>query len=108
VVTEGSTGYSAPGVTDVAVAHKGRRGSTIHATGTAGHASRPADAENAIYRASDAVDLVRSLNAPEATVLGTDLSGSIAVTEIEGGSAWNVVPDSCSVTFIGPGVEGRV
>ena len=98
VVTEGSTGYSAPGVTDVAVAHKGRRGSTIHATGTAGHASRPADAENAIYRASDAVDIVRSLDAPEATVLGAELSGSVAVTEIEGGSAWNVIPDNCSVT----------
>ncbi|WP_253736647.1 M20 family metallopeptidase [Halohasta salina] len=98
VVTEGSTGYSAPGATDVAVAHKGRRGSTIHATGTAGHASRPADAENAIYRASDAVDVVRSLEAPDATVLGAELSGSVAVTEIEGGSAWNVIPDSCSVT----------
>jgi len=98
VVTEGSTGYSAPGVTDVAVAHKGRRGSTIHAMGTAGHASRPDDAENAIYRACDAVDRVRSLEAPEATVLGTQLSGSVAVTEIEGGSAWNVIPDGCSIT----------
>ena len=98
VVTEGSTGYSAPGVTDVAVAHKGRRGSTIHTTGTAGHASRPANAENAIYRACDAVDVVRSLEAPDATVLGTHLSGSLAVTEIEGGSAWNVIPDGCSVT----------
>ncbi|MFO7834163.1 MAG: M20/M25/M40 family metallo-hydrolase [Halohasta sp.] len=98
VVTEGSTGYSAPGVTDVAVAHKGRRGSTIRASGTAGHASRPAEAENAIYRASDAVDVVRSLSAPEATVLGAELSGSVAVTEIEGGSAWNVIPDTCSVT----------
>jgi len=98
VVTEGSTGYSAPGVTDVAVAHKGRRGSTIEATGTAGHASRPDDAENAIYRASDAVDVVRSLDAPETTVLGAKLAGSLAVTEIEGGSAWNVIPDRCSVT----------
>jgi len=98
VVTEGSTGYSAPGVTDVAVAHKGRRGSTVHASGAAGHASRPDDAENAIYRACDAVDVVRSLEAPETTVLGTHLSGSLAVTEIEGGSAWNVIPDGCSVT----------
>ena len=98
VVTEGSTSYSAPGVTDVAVAHKGRRGSTIEATGTAGHASRPDDAENAIYRARDAVDVVRSLDAPETTVLGADLDGSLAVTEIEGGSAWNVIPDRCLVT----------
>ena len=33
IVGEGSTGYSAPGMTDVAVAHKGRRGSTITAAG---------------------------------------------------------------------------
>ena len=98
VVAEGSTGYSAPAVIDVAVAHKGRRGSTIHASGTAGHASRPEEADNAIYRACDAVDTVRSLEAPEATVLGTHLSGSLAVTEIDGGSAWNVIPDGCSVT----------
>ncbi|TQQ83742.1 M20 family peptidase [Halonotius terrestris] len=99
VVVEGSTGYSAPGVTDVAVAHKGRRGSTLLASGTAGHASRPDDAENAVYRACDAVDIVRSLDAPETTVLGNDLSGSVAVTEIDGGSAWNVIPESCSVTI---------
>jgi len=51
IVTEGSTDYSAAGVTDVAVAHKGRRGSTLTASGTAGHASRPDDADNAVYRA---------------------------------------------------------
>jgi acetylornithine deacetylase len=98
IVTEGSTGYSAAGVTDVAVAHKGRRGSTLTASGTAGHASRPDDADNAVYRACDAVDIVRSLDAPETTVIGNKLSGSIAVTEIDGGSAWNVIPDRCTVT----------
>lgn len=98
IVTEGSTGYSAAGVTDVAVAHKGRRGSTLTASGTAGHASRPDDADNAVYRACDAVDIVRSLDVPETTALGTELSGSIAVTEIDGGSAWNVIPDQCTVT----------
>ena len=99
IVIEGSTGYSAAGVTDVAVAHKGRRGSTLTATGTAGHASRPDDADNAIYRACDAVDIVRGLDAPETTVLGNELSGSVAVTEINGGSAWNVIPDQCTVTI---------
>jgi len=98
IVTEGSTGYSATGVTDVAVAHKGRRGSTLTASGTAGHASRPGDADNAVYRACDAVDIVRGLDAPETTVFGNELSGSIAVTEIDGGSAWNVIPDQCTVT----------
>ncbi|WP_049937430.1 M20 family metallopeptidase [Haloplanus natans] len=98
VVGEGSTGYSAPGVTDVAVAHKGRRGSTLVATGASAHASEPEAGENAIYRACDAVDVVRGFDAPETTVLGQRLAGSVAVTEIEGGSGWNVVPDRCVVT----------
>jgi acetylornithine deacetylase len=100
VVTEGSTGYSAPGVTDVAVAHKGRRGSTLVATGTAAHASEPEAGANAVYRACDAVDVVRSLPAPsaEVAVLGDPMTGSLVVTEIEGGSAWNVVPERCTVT----------
>jgi acetylornithine deacetylase len=98
VVGEGSTGYSAPGVTDVAVAHKGRRASTIEVSGSAAHASEPEAGENAIYRATDAVDAVGEFSFPETTVLGHDVRGSIAVTEIEGGSAWNVIPDACSVT----------
>jgi acetylornithine deacetylase len=98
VVVEGTTGYSAPGVTDVAVAHKGRRGSTILARGKRAHAGEPEAGENAIYRACDAVDVVRGLDVPGATVLGHDLSGSVAVTEVEGGSGWNVIPDRCAVT----------
>jgi len=98
VVGEGSTGYSAPGVTDVAVAHKGRRGSTLVARGEGAHASEPEAGENAVYRACDAVDVVRALDAPETTVLGQELRGSVAVTEIDGGTAWNVIPDRCEVT----------
>jgi len=99
VVGEGSTGYSAPGVTDVAVAHKGRRGVTLVTEGVAAHASEPEAGENAVYRAVDAVNAVRDLEAPTATVLGHDLTGSVVVTGIEGGSAWNVVPERCSITI---------
>jgi len=98
VVVEGSTGYSAAGVTDVAVAHKGRRGSTIVAEGEAAHASEVDAGENAIYRATDAVDVVRDLEFPSTEVLGHELRGSVAVTEIGGGSAWNVIPERCEVT----------
>jgi len=98
VVGEGSTGYSAPGVTDVAVAHKGRRGSTLVAEGSAAHASEVETGVNAIYRATDAVDVVRDLAFPTAEVLGHELSGSVAVTEVDGGSAWNVIPERCEVT----------
>jgi len=98
VVGEGSTGYSAGGVTDVAIAHKGRRGSTITASGAAAHASEPDAGENAIYRALDAVDVVHELPFPATTVLGHDVTGSLVATEIEGGTAWNVVPEECTVT----------
>ncbi|WP_128477421.1 M20 family metallopeptidase [Halorussus pelagicus] len=98
VVGEGSTGYSAPGVTDVAVAHKGRRGSTVTARGTAAHASNPESGENAVYRACDAVDVIRDLDFPAVEVFGEEVRGSVAVTEIEGGSAWNVIPETCEVT----------
>ncbi|KDE59945.1 peptidase M20 [Halostagnicola sp. A56] len=98
VVGEGSTNYSGPDVTDVAVAHKGRRASTITARGTASHASEPEAGENAIYRATDAVDAIRDLEAPSLEVAGDRLEGSLVVTEIEGGSAWNVVPENCAIT----------
>jgi len=98
VVGEGSTGYSAAGMTDVAVAHKGRRASTVTAMGSAAHASEPEAGENAIYRATDAVEEIRAMEPPETTVLGHELTGSVVVTEIEGGSAWNVVPDECTIT----------
>jgi acetylornithine deacetylase len=98
VVGEGSTGYSAPGVTDVAVAHKGRRGSTVRAAGVAAHASEPAAGENAIHRAGAAVDIVRDMEGPTAEVLGHELRGSVAVTEIHGGTAWNVIPEACEAT----------
>jgi acetylornithine deacetylase len=98
VVGEGSTNYSGPAVTDVAVAHKGRRGSTITARGRAAHASEADAGENAIYRATAAVDLVRDLEPPTVAVAGDVLEGRLTVTEIEGGSAMNVVPARCEVT----------
>ena len=99
IVGEGSTGYSAPEVTDVVIAHNGRRGSTLVARGDAAHASEPDAGENAVYRACDAIDIVRGLEAPTVDVFGEPVSGSVVVTEIEGGSAWNVIPDRCTVTI---------
>ncbi|GAA0265165.1 M20 family metallopeptidase [Halobacterium noricense] len=107
VVGEGSTGYSAPGVLDVAVAHKGRRASTVTAAGEAAHASEVESGKNAVYRACDAVDVLRDLDAPDADVLGQHLAGSLAVTEIEGGTAWNVIPESCEVTVDERAVPGE-
>jgi acetylornithine deacetylase len=99
LVAEGSTNYSKPGVTDVAVAHKGRRASTLVVTGSSAHASEPAAGENAIYRACDAVDVVRDLDTPATTVVGEPVTGSVVVTEFHGGETWNVIPDRCTVTI---------
>ena len=99
IVGEGSTGYSASGVTDIAVAHKGRRASTITASGEAAHASEPSEGSNAIYRACEAVEVVREVDAPVIEIAGEEVAGSVVVTEIDGGSAWNAIPDSCSVTI---------
>ena len=98
VVCEGSTGYSAPGTTDVAVAHRGRRAVTVTATGEAAHASEPGAGENAVYRACDAVERIRALDPPATTVLGHEVTGRLTVTGVEGGSAPNVVPGRCTVT----------
>lgn len=98
IIGEGTTGYSAPGTTDVAVAHKGRRASTITARGTAAHASEPQAGENAVYTACEVVEAVRGIDAPSTDVFGERVRGSVVVTEIDGGSAWNVIPESCSIT----------
>ena len=98
VVLEGSTGYSAPGVVDVAVAHKGRRELAVTAAGRAAHASEPDEGVNAVELACDAVAAVRDLIPPEATVAGHRMRGSTCVTAIAGGEARNVVPTRCTFT----------
>lgn len=98
LVAEGSTNYSAASVTDIVVAHKGRRASTLIAEGQTAHASNPETGTNAVYRASDAIDIIRNLQTPTTMVQGTRLSGSVVITEISGGEAWNVVPDRCVIT----------
>ncbi len=99
LIAEGSTDYSTDGVTDVVVAHKGRRASRLIATGTTAHASEPEAGTNAVYRACDAVNVVRELSAPTTNVMDEPLTGSVVVTKIEGGDAWNVIPDRCEVTI---------
>ncbi|KAB1185323.1 MULTISPECIES: M20 family metallopeptidase [Haloferax] len=99
IVGEGSTNYSKPGVTDVVVAHKGGRGSTITVEGEPSHASEPSAGVNAIYRATEAIDLIRDLPRPHVEVFGEELSGTAVVTQIhDGGNASNVIPGQCTLT----------
>lgn len=97
IVGEGSTNYSMDGVTDVVVAHRGRRELEFEATGTSAHAGEPDAGENAIYRACSAVDRIRAVDAPATTVFDLPIRGSCAVTRIDGGATRNVIPDTCSL-----------
>ncbi len=102
VVIEGSTGYSAPGAVDVAVAHRGRRELHVVAHGEARHAGEADGTSNAVYGALDEINRMRRYESAEVEV-GTGLGdgsleveGSLTVTRIEGeGEATNVVPSRC-------------
>lgn len=99
IVAEGTTNYSKPGVTDVAVAHRGRREIAIVSRGSAAHAGQPGAGQNAIYRAHDALDIVRNLDPAVATLDGHTLEGSVVATRTSGGAATNVVPERCTITL---------
>jgi Acetylornithine deacetylase/Succinyl-diaminopimelate desuccinylase and related deacylases len=109
IVGEGSTNYAGVGQTDIVIAHKGRRGSTLTAHGEAAHASEVECGVNAIYRASDAIDILRELAAdvPIATVEDTEINGSLAVTEVDGGTEWNSIPETSHVTIDERTVPGK-
>ncbi len=77
--------------------HKGGVGLEITVRGEAAHSSTPAEGANAIEAASRIVaafvDEQARLDASEAaTPVGT---GTLSVTEIEGGLARNIIPDRC-------------
>lgn len=99
VVGEGSAAYATENALDIVVAHRGRRGSTLDASGVACHASEPARGVNAIYRATDAIDRLKSVDRPTAEVAGETLHGSLEATRIVAGTADNVIPESCRVTL---------
>lgn len=99
IIGEGSTGYSGGGITDVAIAHKGRRGSTVQTNGISAHASEVDAGENAIYTAIDVIDRLRATSVPTVELAEQLVEGSLTVTQISGGQAWNVIPDSCTITL---------
>ena len=80
------------------IGHKGALGVKLHVFGKAAHGSSPEEGINAISRMAR---LIRSLD-----VLAEDIStrrdklfgsGSLAVTQISGGRAANVIPDNCVI-----------
>ncbi|MFB6186449.1 MAG: M20 family metallopeptidase [Halobacteriaceae archaeon] len=98
VVGEGTTNYSGNNVTDIAVAHKGRRALTITANGKSAHASVPEQGDNALIHGANVIKSLESVEPPTVTVAGEQLHGSIVPTKIRGGETWNVIPDACDIT----------
>lgn len=99
VIGEGSAGYQTRDALDVVTLHRGRRGSTLVAEGVACHASEPEAGVNAIYRAIDAIHRLRRLERPSITVHGEEVQATLEVTNIDAGTAMNVIPDRCTVTL---------
>ena len=80
----------------------GQRGRVLiecTAVGRAGHASRPWQGDNAIYRAARAIAGIERLElAPENALLGR---ATVCVSLISGGTRSNVIPPECSFTIDG-------
>jgi acetylornithine deacetylase/succinyl-diaminopimelate desuccinylase-like protein len=79
--------------------HKGGVGLEITVKGEAAHSSKPHLGANAIVGAARIVQAFQAehdalVTGPAATPVGT---GTLAVTEIEGGLARNIIPDVCQV-----------
>ncbi len=76
----------------VGIAGKGLCGLRVAVKGISSHASRPEEGINAITRACEAIRALSSIERSENAILGKT---TVNVGTISGGTAPNVVPDSC-------------
>jgi acetylornithine deacetylase len=83
----------------VVIAHKGAFRWRIRTTGRAAHSSDPQQGDNAIYHMADLLVILREYAASLAERPRHPLVGgpTFSVGVIHGGSAVNVVPDSCEI-----------
>lgn len=82
---------------DIVYAHKGSIWLKLRTRGVAVHASAPDSGENAIYKMTDAIRILRDEFIPAFAALSDPLLGSptLSVNTISGGSKTNIVPDIC-------------
>lgn len=80
--------------------HKGCTNLRLTTRGTAVHSSRPEQGENAIYKMSEVVRLIRHKLVPEMRRYQHPVLGhsTISVGTISGGTKTNIVPDLCEAT----------
>jgi len=79
----------------VATGQRGLVKGTIHLPGRRAHASRPWQGENAIHKVGA---VLSALEAPHLNVPDDLTRATVQVTQIEGGTQSNVVPDACAMT----------
>lgn len=99
IIGEGSTSYSKPGITDVVIAHRGRREHTFTATGTAMHASESQDDKNAIYNALPVLNGLKEAPSYSDSFYGQLIEGSLVATKIsDADNPSNTLPHTCTIT----------
>ncbi|ACL63154.1 M20 family metallopeptidase [Methylobacterium nodulans] len=82
----------------LALAHKGALHLRARTHGATAHGSMPELGDNAVLKATRAVEALRNFEfgVPTHPLLG---SPTLAVTSLHGGEAVNVIPDSCTLTL---------
>ena len=83
---------------DICTGHRGVARITVRTSGVAGHTCFVENPENAIYRMLPLVESVRELG-QEVRLRRHDYLGNslLTVSQINGGTAPNIVPDSCEI-----------
>jgi acetylornithine deacetylase/succinyl-diaminopimelate desuccinylase len=79
---------------------KGTTPFRISVTGKAAHGARPWLGVNAVHRAMQVVTALEELEYPEQDIAGYgSVRGSLNLGVVEGGRAYNIVPDECMLWF---------
>jgi acetylornithine deacetylase len=93
-----------PTLMAVATGHKGKTGVHITCTGREGHSALAPFGLNAVYMASDLVQAIRTVQAEVIATGPQDAAydvpySTLHVGRIDGGTALNIVPNSCKMAF---------
>jgi acetylornithine deacetylase/succinyl-diaminopimelate desuccinylase-like protein len=86
---------------DFVYTHKGSMFLTLSTRGTAVHAARPQDGQNAIYPMADVLRFVRDELSPWLATFQHPVLGhsTVSAGTVRGGSKTNIVPDFCKATL---------
>jgi acetylornithine deacetylase len=93
-----------PTLLSVATGHKGKTGCRMTCTGREGHSALAPTALNAIYMATDMINVIRDIqkDIAQASVQDKDYDvpyTTLHVGKIDGGVALNIVPNTCAFMF---------